>query len=214
MTMATASSPAPAAPADRDREEEVLAWTWFCAVHEIGHAVGILVISAEMGIRPPAQTIIAIADRAIALEWATSSVPFCERDKAVISACGPAAESLSRRFKRPRVRPVDTTIDTTPEAVRAGETIARLETTFHVFDGHGPTDQEAVRSYCCATASGPAAWSGRWRTVHRRARQIVKANRRLIVALARELFSKGVLRNPDIERIAGTIAGTIRSSGS
>jgi hypothetical protein len=201
--MATTAMLDPVAPPEEDHEEERL-WRWkhFC-LHEVGHGVGALAISAELGLKSPLQTIVATKDKAIAIEWIPSP-DLSAQDRAVIAACGAAAESLASRFRPPRVEPLDIG-DGSPEAVRASEAIAHLEP-FRAFDPDGgPQDRETIRDYCMSTTSGPEAWASRWRTVHRRARQIVREHRHLIVALAREVFVKGVIRSKTIQEIAGAL---------
>jgi hypothetical protein len=204
-TMESSEAPPAAVPVEDLEEAE---WRWrHYAIHECSHAIVLWKIREEMCLPAPHQTVVATREAAIAIEW-RSRDDISRQDEAVVAMAGLVGERyLARRYRCPRRRPLELT-DATPEAARANEIVGRLGRTFSVFDPlAGPSDLETVRAYCCEKTD-PVTWLNRYRTIVSRARTYVKQNAMLIVACAREVMAKGVLRTKDIERIAGNLAGT------
>jgi len=167
---------------------------WQTAVHEAAHACAALAIGGEC-------SRVAIFSDGGGLATLDGLTPF---GVAIATAAATAAvELLGSEPPPPPPDPAALDVRQGVDALTPREEMAFLAVRFPLETV--PGDDRAIALYCIGGFENePERWADRYYKVHARARRVVEDHRQQILAVARALFARGVLRQPDIEKEIGS----------
>jgi hypothetical protein len=206
MATATMASEAPpAAPTVEDLEEEARRKRrrrWETAVHEAAHIIVSKVLAEESGL-PVGHIGAFLLPGGGGLAYPARGLS--KLDSTIAIAAGPASLPIARRYGPPRGKVAPITETQAPEGI----SLSAFAGVAHDHE-QGISDRELVAVFCTRSHTGPTAWSGMWRKVYAKVREILHdpARKREILVVGRHLYRHGCVLPSEIE---GIIAGAIAS---
>ena len=164
---------------------------WPTAIHEAAHGVAAIILGGEcheIGILDD--------DSGIALVDGLSRF-----DHAVMVAAGVEAEQMLADATPPETnpRPESFHIRAEKSELTPADKLDSIASRFP--PGSSPSDERLVAEFCIGgLEAAPHRWAERYFTIHAVAAKVVDDHRAAIVRVAHELFARGVLSGPEIEK--------------
>jgi hypothetical protein len=158
---------------------------WRISLHEAGHAIyGQL----KMGDTSGHAVVLENLSGAYAFE---NEIPIVTFDRAILAACGPAAEELAGQFEPPKESPKPKkAVCPGPSEVSA---FKEIQKSIRGTVTQGFSDDEIVAKWCVlGCPSSPERWVRRHRIVTETAKMFVSFHAEQILCVARELYLTGV----------------------
>jgi hypothetical protein len=162
---------------------------WTLSLHEAGHAVAIYALTGA-----PATATLHEAGGAT---W--PSVDMTATDRAIMTAAGPLAESLTDRYPAPELPPAVARRPPTAETIATIETATALRREMR----QAVADPVVLARFCIeGIEDQPARWAQRHAWIRSVAERLIRSHERSIVNAARVLYLRGVVSLPLDERNA------------
>ena len=162
---------------------------WPTAIHEGAHGVAAIILGGKCSL--------AILDDGSGIALIDGLSRF---DHAVMVAAGVEAEQMLADATPPETnpRPESFHIRAEKSELTPADKLDSIASRFP--PGSSPSDERVIAEFCIRPLNEPRRWAERYFTIHAVAAKVVDDHRAAIVRVAHELFARGVLSGPEIEK--------------